>query len=68
MALQRIRNPEQLRHHSPVDLGRVLGLDRAPEVKTLREKVESLSKQKQSETFMRELALRRVQGCGGPGA
>ncbi|MEK7717115.1 MAG: putative transposase, partial [Pseudomonadota bacterium] len=61
MALQRIRNPEQLRHHSPVDLGRVLGLDRAPEVKTLREKVESLSKQKQSETFMRELALRRVQ-------
>lgn len=61
MALQRIRNPERLRHHSPADLGRVLGLDRAPEVKTLRAKVEGLSAQRESETFMRVLAKRRVE-------
>ena len=36
MALLRIRRPEQLRHRSPSALGRLLGLDRAPEVKTLR--------------------------------
>ncbi|MBI5821649.1 MAG: hypothetical protein HZA88_21985 [Verrucomicrobia bacterium] len=60
MALQRIKHPEQLRHHSPPDLGRVLGLDRAPEVKTLREKVASLAMQGRSEKFMRELAQRRA--------
>jgi hypothetical protein len=36
MALWRIKRPEGLKEHSPQDLGRVLGLDRAPEVKTLR--------------------------------
>ena len=38
MALLRIKRPEALKEHSPEDLGRVLGLDRAPEVKTLRRK------------------------------
>ena len=64
MALQRIKRPEQLRHHSPPALGRVLGLDRAPEVKTLRNKVRQLADQKHSEVFMRELAKRRVESRG----
>ena len=36
MALLRIRNPEQLKAHAPGELGLLLGLDRAPERKTLR--------------------------------
>ena len=39
MALWRIKRPEGLKEHSPQELGRVLGLDRAPEVKTLRRKL-----------------------------
>ncbi len=38
MALARIRRPEQLRHHPPGALGKAPGLDRVPEVCTLREK------------------------------
>ena len=36
MALLRIRTPEQLQGEPPGELGILLGLDRAPEVKTLR--------------------------------
>jgi hypothetical protein len=34
MALLRIQRPEALKEHAPPEFGRVLGLDRAPEVKT----------------------------------
>jgi len=60
MALQRVKNPEQLRHHVPAELGRALGLDRAPEVRTLRNKVAFLAGQGQAEAFVRELASRRA--------
>jgi hypothetical protein len=43
MALWRIKRPEGLKEYSPTDLGRVLGLDRAPEVKTLRRKLARLA-------------------------
>ena len=36
MALLRIKRPEALKERSPSDLGRIVGLDRAPEVKTLQ--------------------------------
>lgn len=36
MFLCRIKNPEQLKHHAPGELGKLLGLDRTPEVKCLR--------------------------------
>jgi transposase len=61
MALLRIKRPEQLRHTSPPDLGRLLGLDRAPEVKTLRNRLDLFSSQNRSERFQRELARRRVE-------
>jgi hypothetical protein len=38
MALLRIKTPEQLKRCNTGELGIVLGLDRAPEVKTLRRK------------------------------
>ena len=61
MALLRIKRPERLRHTSPPDLGRLLGLDRAPEVKTLRSRLDLFSSQGRSERFQEELARRRVE-------
>lgn len=43
MALGRIRRPEGLRHVPPGELGKVIGLDRVPEVRTLREKITQLA-------------------------
>jgi hypothetical protein len=43
MALLRLKRPEALKEHCPDDLGRLLGLDRAPEVKTLRRKLARLA-------------------------
>jgi hypothetical protein len=48
MALARIKNPEQLKQCKPGELGRIIGLDRVPEVKCLREKIKLLSDQQQS--------------------
>jgi len=42
MALARIRSMEQLRYVAPGDWGHLLGLDRIPEVRTLRQKLEIL--------------------------
>ena len=38
MALGRIRRPENLRHIPPGELGKVIGLDSAPEVRTALDK------------------------------
>jgi hypothetical protein len=43
MALARIRTMEQLRYHPPGEWGKLLGLDRVPEVRTLRQKVKALA-------------------------
>jgi len=43
MALCRVKNPEQLRKESPGEWGKILGLDRVPEAKTLRKKVKKIS-------------------------
>ena len=60
MALLRIKRPEHLRHCSPPMLGRLLGIDRAPEVKTLRERLDYFASQATSEQFQRELARKRA--------
>ena len=43
MALCRIKTVEQLRGHSPGELGKLIGLDRVPEVRCLRRKMDELS-------------------------
>lgn len=43
LSLLRLKRPENLKEYAPPDLGRVLGLDRAPEVKTLRRKLHRLA-------------------------
>jgi len=56
MYLSRIKNPEQLKHHSPGELGKLLGLDRIPEAKTLRKKISEIVLQKQAQKWNIELA------------
>jgi len=64
MALLRIKRPEALKEHSPPDLGRLVGLDRAPEVKTLRRKLTRLASLGRAVEFGRALAHRRVASHG----
>jgi transposase-like protein len=61
MALLRIRTPEQLHGHPPGELGILLGLDRAPEVKTLRRKLWELAARRQATQFSHALAERWVR-------
>jgi len=65
MALLRIKHPEVLKEHAPAELGRLLGLDRAPEVKTLRRKLTVLAAFNRAVPFGRELARLRLQTHGG---
>ena len=64
MALLRIKRPEGLKERVPQDLGRVLGLDRAPEVKTVRRKLARLASFGKAPEFGRALAERRVAQRG----
>jgi len=48
MALLRIKNPEQLKQCKPGELGRIIGLDRIPEVRCLRSKLQLLTDQQQA--------------------
>ena len=43
MALCRIKTVEQLQYHPPGEMGKLLGLDRVPEVRCLRGKLKALS-------------------------
>jgi hypothetical protein len=43
MALARVKSIEKLRYETPGEWGKLLGLDRVPEVRTLREKVKHLA-------------------------
>ncbi len=56
MALGRIRRPEGLRHVPPGEFGKVIGLDRAPEVRTLRQKIDIMAKTGDPGAWMKELA------------
>jgi hypothetical protein len=58
MALLRIKTPEQLKERSPGELGIIIGLDRIPEVKTLRRKLKEMSLHCKSAEYMAELAHR----------
>jgi hypothetical protein len=58
MALLRIKSPEQLKAKSPGELGIILGLDRVPEVKTLRRKLKEMGQNGKSTEFMAELTRR----------
>ena len=56
MALARIRRPEGLRSVPPGELGKVIGLDRVPEARTLREKIALMAVNGSPDVWMKELA------------
>jgi len=60
MALWRIKRSEAIKEHCPEALGKVLGLDRAPEVKTLRRKLTRLAAAGHAAQFGQALAQERV--------
>jgi len=64
MALLRIKRPEHLKECDPAAFGRLLGLDRAPEVKTLRRRLTRLAAQHCAEQLGAELARLRVNQRG----
>ena len=64
MVLLRIKRPEHLKERDPATLGRLLGLDRAPEVKTVRRKLTRLAAYHRGEQLGAELARIRVEQRG----
>ena len=64
MALLRIKRPEHLKERDPAAFGRLLGLDRAPEVKTLRRRLSRLAAHHRAEQLGAELARLRVDQRG----
>src|SRR5262252_4378006 len=64
MALLRIKRPEHLKERDPAAFGRLLGLDRAPEVKTLRRRLTRLAAYHCAEQLGAELARLRVDQRG----
>ncbi|MGC2703432.1 MAG: putative transposase, partial [Candidatus Acidiferrales bacterium] len=64
LALLRIPQPEALKEYQPGELGRIVGLDRMPEVKTLRRKLACLASLKGSYQLGREIARQRIAERG----
>jgi len=58
MALLRIKNLEALPAHAPGELGAILGLDRAPEIRTARRKLAELGDRGKAWDFARAFAHR----------
>ncbi len=56
MALCRIKSTEKLRGQAPGEFGKLLGLDRAPEVRCLRQKMDELSADQGSERWAAHLS------------
>jgi len=59
-ALLRIKRPEHFKEHNPQELGHVIGLDRAPEVKTVRRRLECLALRRKAREAMEDMAQRRI--------
>lgn len=64
MALLRIKTPEQISSYAPGEFGRLLGLDRAPEVKTLRRKLLELGARERSLELVDVFARRWIEDQG----
>lgn len=60
-ALLRIKRPEHIKEHNPQELGHVVGLDRFPEVKTVRRKLAHLAARKLGRELMQAMAQRRIE-------
>jgi transposase len=59
-ALLRIKRPEHVKEYRPDQLGRIVGLDRGPEVKTIRRKLTQLAARRRAAELQAALARRRI--------
>lgn len=59
-ALLRIKRPENFKEYSPRELGHVLGLDRVPEVKTVRRKLTAMAARRRARELMHAYAQCRI--------
>jgi hypothetical protein len=55
LSLSRIKSIEALRYHAPGEWGKLLGVDRAPEVRTIRSKLKHLADQEHAFSWSAEL-------------
>jgi hypothetical protein len=62
MALDRIKSVEQLRYAPPGEYGRLLGLDRIPEVRTLRKKLAVLARREGVGRWSADLSREWMEG------
>ncbi|MFO7906280.1 MAG: hypothetical protein R6U98_26720 [Pirellulaceae bacterium] len=60
-ALLRIKRPEQFKEFNPRELGHIIGLDRMPEVKTVRRKLTLMALRKRGKEVMHAMAQRRIK-------
>jgi len=63
MALCRIKTVEQLQYYPPGELGKLMGLDRVPEVRCLRNKLAELSEDGAPEKWSALLSRDWMQSC-----
>lgn len=61
MALARLKSIESLRYCSPGEWGKILGLDRIPEARTLRDKIRLLTGDNQARQWSEELCQQWLQ-------
>lgn len=62
MALDRIKSVEQLRYAPPGEYGKLLGLDRIPEVRTLRKKLGMLARREEVGRWSADLSREWMEG------
>ena len=63
MALARLKSIESLRYCAPGEWGKLLGLDRVPEVRTLRQKIRLLSADDRPEQWSAELCRQWMEAA-----
>jgi hypothetical protein len=63
MALARLKSIESLRYCAPGEWGKLLGLDRVPEVRTLRHKLHLLASDERPEQWSAELCKRWMEAA-----
>lgn len=68
MAVLRVKNPERINQSNPLFIGRLLGLDRVPAVKTLRRKLKALAARKKAAELMNLRAKDLMAGSSHPEA
>ncbi len=63
-SLLRIQTIDAIRYHDPGEMGKLVGLDRIPDVKTLRIKIKALTEGDKPEKWSRQLSIKWLEDSG----